>query len=355
MTTYRRYPGTAPATSPQHPVGTVVTSRNPITSKLETQVREKLVAAGLEVHKGRSAIQCDRDPIHGNFPILTPDILISRSKVCVEIDSALTHADEVDNDRSRNALLAGAGWTVVRLRLGGLEPIGDYDVAAAAATPSAEVIDALVAAVTDAVDGFPGTVRHVAKREPAPRKKEKSRLGALAAHKYHPGSYYASWTLETGEKLRLLVMDEGRWLAVDTGFAGLRFIRHLDLCRLDRKDWRAPLEEIFATTTPEELAPVSRYPWGEEFFIGPQTDKVSLYDKFHPGMGGWKLTSNLVNPDRWGPTGIVNDEGAVLVELHPEAVACGWQITAVDTKSGYRGDYQALEIARTGHRTGHWA
>lgn len=318
---YTPRPGITP--TPKFPVGTVVPSKNPTTSKLEEQVREKLVAAGLEVHAGRSAIQCDQNPIHGNYPVLTPDICISCSKVCVEIDSAKTHAEELDNDRSRNALLAGVGWTVVRLRLGGMEPIGDYDVAAEVATPSAAAIEALVAAVTDAVDGFPGTVRRIAKKASAPRTKEKSRLGAVAAHNYHDGAYYVGWTLKSGEKLQLIVMDEGRWLAAQPGHTAAQFIRSLALHRIVRKKWRTELEELLATTPAEELVPVSRYPWGDDFFIGPQAGKVHLYDKFHSGMGGWMLTSNLVGPKRWGPTGIVDDEGAVLTELHPEAIACG--------------------------------
>ncbi|GGG68208.1 hypothetical protein GCM10011374_35680 [Kocuria dechangensis] len=350
---YAPRPGVTPA--PKYPVGTVVQSKNPTTSKLEEQVRGKLVAAGLQVHQGRSAIQCDQDPIHGNYPVLTPDVLVSRSKVCVEIDSEKTHTEEVDNDRSRNALLAGVGWTVVRLRLGGLEAIGDYDVVCEASVPSAAAIDALVAAVTDAVDGVPGTVRRIAKKTAAPRKKEKSRLGAVAAHSHHDGAYYASWTLEDGEKLRLIIMDEGRWLAAESGHGAPRFIRLLELHRVDRKKWREELEGLFTTTDTEELVPVSKYPWGEEFFIGPQADKVHLYDKFHPGMERWALTANLDGPAGWGPGGISGSEGVTLADLHPEAIACGWRLTAVAWDSGYRGDFQRLEITRTPERTGHWA
>jgi hypothetical protein len=71
----------ATKTGPKYPVGTVIQSRNLTTSQTEQQVRDKLVAAGFTVHKGRSGIQCGHEPQRNNFPILTPDILISKTKV----------------------------------------------------------------------------------------------------------------------------------------------------------------------------------------------------------------------------------------------------------------------------------
>jgi very-short-patch-repair endonuclease len=147
----------------RYEIGSVVMSQNHVTSKLEDSIRQKLIDAGLKLHKGRSAIQCGHEPVFDNYPVLTPDILITSSKVAVEIDSDYTHSTEVDKDRIRNHLLAEVGWTVVRLRLGGLEPVGPYDVVSQSSGATKAGIDALVKAVGDAVAGRPGVIRSVKK------------------------------------------------------------------------------------------------------------------------------------------------------------------------------------------------
>lgn len=309
-------------------------------SKIEEQVRERLVAAGLTVHKGRSAIQCGFEPLHGNYPLLTPDILISRTKVCVEVDSGFTHAAREATDATRNSLLADVGWQVVRLRLGGLSPIGEHDVVVEAQVASLEAISALVDAVADAVAGRPGTVRRIAKK--VVKAPTASRLGAMAAHQYYDNAFYVSWSLN-GEVLRLVAMDSGRYLgrAIDQGAP--RFIRHLGLDEVPRKKWRTTLLPILEAMTPSDFEPVSLYPWGEEMFVGEQASAMWLSPKFHLGVAEWATTGNIEGFEAWSPTS-VSAKGKVGVELHPAAVAAGWRLTSVVVKSGFRGPYQRIEM-----------
>jgi hypothetical protein len=73
--------------------------------------------------------------------------------------------------------LAAAGWRVVRLRLGGLQAVGESDVVSDSGTLTLAAVPALVEAICDAVAGRPGTVRTVTRKPTAPRRT--SRLGAI--------------------------------------------------------------------------------------------------------------------------------------------------------------------------------
>lgn len=328
---------------PKYSIGAVVQSRNLTTSQTEQQVRDKLVAAGFAVHKGRSGIQCGHEPQRGNFPILTPDILISKTKVCVEVDPAHTHAGKEKDDRTRNQLLAGVGWTVVRLRLGGLESVGDHDVLAESESVTNEAIDALVLAVSDAIAGRPGRIRRIKKKEVAAR--QKPRLGAMAEHKYYEHAYYVSWTSNSGRLLRMVAMDYGRYLASAEGWGAPRFICGLGLDELPRKQWRTVLQDILEKMSDSDFMPVSTFPWGDELFIGPQAQAVHISPKFHLGAWSWHLTANVVGVDAFTETAVCAGMDA-LAELHPEAVERGWRIAAVQHQTGRNGDYQEIHLLR---------
>lgn len=341
--------------TPNHEVGKVVASKNFEMSKLELSVRKKLEAAGLILHKGRSAIQCKFDPARGNWPILTPDLLIKGAKVAIEVDVAYTHKD-VDKDRFRNKLLADVGWTTVRLRMGGLEALGEYDVVTESDTPTVAAIAALVEAVGDAVAGRAGQTRYVAKaarpiREPG----AKSRLGAVAAHKYVENGHYVSWTLNSGEVLRLVAMDSGHYLAEQHGHQAPWFIKRLALDRVPRKQWRERLLDILTPMSDDDFQGLSPYPWGHQLFIGNHASVVNVYDKFHVGCTRWAATANIEGADSATPTAfMIGDE--VAAELHPEAQDAGWIINNFRVANGFRGQYQKFELVRSARqRRGHWA
>lgn len=318
----------AAKSAPRYPVGTVIQSKSAATSSIERQVREKLVALGVQVHKGRSAIQCGREDGRDNFPILTPDILISKTKVCIEVDPAYTHAEKEATDRTRDRLLADAGWTVVRLRMGGLAPLGDYDVVAETENVTKDVIIALKDAIDDAVAGRPGTVRRVSKKE-ATRPAKKSRLGAIAAHKYYEDAFYVSWTMKSGGTARMVAMDSGRYLAVSEGWEVPRFICSLNLHQLPRSQWRATLEPLLESMEETGFGAVSTFPWGDELFCGEHADAIHLSPKFNLGGRAHTWTRSLIpGVDSYSDTSLSAD-GKVLAELHPDAVTRGWMIAEV--------------------------
>lgn len=333
--------------TPRYPVGTVVTSTNPVTSKTEQLVMESLLAAGFSLHKGRSAIQCGLEPLKGNYPVLTPDILVSKSKVCVEVDPAYHHDGQAmfERDRLRNQLLADVGWTVVRLRLGGLAAIGEHDVLSDPANPTLPALAALAEAVEDAVAGRPGKIRQITKAPTTANKK--SRLGAIAEHKYYENAHYVSWTADSGAVLRLVAVDNGRYLAQSTGFSFPRFIRLLHLEDTPRPKWRGPLEAILSAMAEPDFEPTSAFPWGDELFVGPQAGAMRLSEKFNPGHFHWELTANLEGLHSHTEVAFCDVDSVVLAELHPEAVSLGWQIHHVGARSGSRGSYQVVQLARS--------
>lgn len=337
---------------PKYELGAVVMSKNPTTSGMEEQVRRKLIDAGLKLHKGRSAIQCGFELIKGNHPVLSPNILIKSSKVAVEVDSYYTHGDEVEKDRLRNQLLADVGWTVVRLRLGGLEAIGPHDVLCESAGQTKAAIEALVEAVEDAVAGRPGTIRRVKKAKAPKRIAPKSRLGALAPHKYYENAFYCAWTGTRGDRTQLIVMDSGNYLAADEFGSAPRFVAWLGLAGTPRTKWREPIIELLSKLKVFEA--ISRYPWGDDLWVGEQADKMVWLDKFNLSAEGFSGSSNLIGADGWNKSEIYAGD-QVLTSLHPGAVDAGWPLTELANHTGYRGPYQRYVIQRSGERGGLWA
>ncbi|WP_159601438.1 PDDEXK family nuclease [Agromyces humi] len=336
--------------SPRYPIGTIVQSKNPVTSKLEISVRDELTKAGIRVHKGRSAIQCDFEPRRGNYPVITPDILLSGTKVCVEVDTSYTHGEKFEEDFIRNGLLEGAGWTVIRLRLGGLPQVGDHDILAEADGLSKAALEALLAAIDDAVNGRPGSARHIEKGPARERTKPISPLGSIARHKYVENAYYASWT--TGSNVeRFVIMAGGRYLAANRldgsyghGCRVPNFLTNLDLQDIPRTKWRPVVHAVIEDLTDYE--PVSVFPWGDELFIGDEADKIIPMQKFNLGGTSDHTTANFTAPEGFNAFQVIGDGGKVLAELHPEAAAAGWKFLDVQGAKGYRGPYQHVFLTR---------
>lgn len=328
-------------------------SHNPITSKTEQELRQRLTDAGLPLHPGRSAVQCGFDQDHRTWPVLTPDFLIRDSTVCVEFDSGYTHAGEEDADRRRNRLLADIGWTVVRLRTGGLPALGPYDVTTDTSSFTVAAVEALVESVHDAVAGRPGTVRHFPKA--APRRRNASRLGSIAAHKHLENAFSASWTGDTGETSRLVIMAGGHYLAATgAGWGTPAFIIRLGLDRLPRARWRGNLEEVLSDLSGDSLQPISWFPWGDELFTGVHAATV------HPGrtfnVGAEAHISSLDLPDvaSWTADTIACVDGSSL-GLHPEAIDAGWRFADLRQLPGRRGGHQKYLLMRDRGKGGLWA
>lgn len=327
-----------------HPVGTVVLSRSTAGSATEEMVRTKLEDAGISLRMDRLAIQCGLEPGRGNHPLLTPDFLVEGANVCIEIDPGRTHKHRTDADRLRNQLLADVGWTVVRLRMAGQEPLGPHDVVAATEHVGQAAVDALADAVRDAVAGRPGIIRRIALKPSLAR--AKSRLGAVAAHTHFDRAFYVSWTLDSGDVLRLVAMDGGRYLGAATGWSVPHYVCDLGLHELPRTKWRKHLQEVLERREAGPgFAPVARYPWGDELFTGPEAAAVIVHPKMNVGSTSIATTANLEGPDEFEDDRISRD-GVVLVVLHPGAVAAGWRIAGVHATTGFRGSYQQILLER---------
>jgi hypothetical protein len=330
---------------PSHPIGTLLPG-NAESSKLEEQVRAKLTAAGIQLHKTRLGIQCGFDEARNKYPVLTPDFLIPDAKVCIEIDPANTHSGREDQDRGRNELLAAAGWRVVRLRLGGLEAIGDGDVVSDTSGATVAAVAALADAIEDAVAGRPGAARTV-KRKPAAARK-KSRLGVIREDEYKFGVHNVRWSLDSSEVLNLAVVDNGRCLGRVLKSEFPRYVRPLDLGEVPKDCWRKALEPLFEGMEASEFEPVSTFPWGDSLFIGPQAGTIRMKDKFSPFGPREVLITNLEGVHEYNEAAIQGTDLAVVVELHAEAIALGWVIESVSLESGRNGDYQRVVLARKG-------
>ncbi|MGX1161036.1 uncharacterized protein DUF559 [Arthrobacter sp. SLBN-100] len=332
---------------PSDPIGTLLPGSS-LTSKLEEQVRERLTAAGVGLCEKRLGIQCGFDEARNRYPVLTPDFLIRGAKVCVEIDPANVHEDRIDQDQVRNELLEAAGWRVVRLRLGGLKAIGDWDVVSDTSGATVAAVASLVEAIGDAVAGRPGRLRTVKGKPAAPRKK--SRLGAIREDEYKFGVHNVRWSLDGGEVLDLAVVGNGRYLGRVMKSEFPRYVRPLDLVDVPKDGWRKALEPLPEGMDASEFEPVSTFPWGDSLFIGPQAGTIYMKDKFSPFGPGEVLTTNLECVHEYNEAAIQGEDHTVLVELHAEAIALGWKIESVRLESGRHGDYQRIVLTPEGFK-----
>lgn len=99
-------------------------------SAAEAQIRAELFAR-LAVTPGMNAVRTAR-PFFGHLEVW-PDFLLPELRVAVEYDTTGRHGLEhvgsrQDVDVRKDRLLRESGWEVIRLRLGGLPPLGPYDL-----------------------------------------------------------------------------------------------------------------------------------------------------------------------------------------------------------------------------------
>jgi hypothetical protein len=252
----------------------------------------------------------------------------------------------VEQDRRRNELLAEAGWRVVRLRLGGLKAIGEWDVVSDSGTITLAAVPALVETIADAVAGRRGVVRTVKRKPTAARKS--SRLGAIREDEYKYGVHNMKWKLASGESLHLAVVGDGRYLGRVEKSEFPRYVRPLELADTPKEDWRKVLEPLLEGMDDSQFKSVSRFTWGDSLFIGPQAGQIRLHEKFSPFGPGEGLTINLDGVTEYNDALIQGADGAVLAELHSEAIALGWRIESVQERTGRYGDYQELILLRRG-------
>jgi hypothetical protein len=99
-------------------------------SAVEDRVRADLFAR-LPLTPGINAVRVAR-PFFDHLEVW-PDLVLTELRVAIEYDSTGRHGLEhvgrrEEVDRRKDRMLRSAGWEVVRLRTGRLEPLGPYDI-----------------------------------------------------------------------------------------------------------------------------------------------------------------------------------------------------------------------------------
>lgn len=139
------------AKTPELPIGEAFASEcapKPA-SAVEAQLRADLFAR-LPLTSGLNAVRVAR-PFFDHVEVW-PDILLPELRVAIEYDSTGRHGLEhvgkrADADRRKDRALRSAGWEVVRIRTGRLEPLGPHDIQLTAW--SRKSLDRLIDALRD--------------------------------------------------------------------------------------------------------------------------------------------------------------------------------------------------------------
>jgi hypothetical protein len=113
-------------------------------SAAEPELRRRL-AERLDLDLGCNAVRVAQ-PFHGRLEVW-PDIVLRDLRVAIEYDTTgrdgLEHVGRREqSDRRKDRLLRHAGWEVVRVRGGRLQPLGPYDVSAS--TISDRLVDRVI-------------------------------------------------------------------------------------------------------------------------------------------------------------------------------------------------------------------
>lgn len=339
--------GAKRAVTRKYPLGEIVPRKRVHSSKVEERVRTMLEGHGIELLDPHHGVQAGLDPEAGYWPILTPDLILKGQRVAVEVDPTGSpdgpagHDKKRAADEKRNRLMAEAGWTLVRLRLGLGQgsAIGPFDVETESVNVTVAAIDALAEAVRRAIAGSSGVIRFIPKN-PSPQRKQASRLGAIGQHKYEDG-WYVSWLQDSGARARYVLLDGGRNLYAGVGW-DLEFVADVGLDSLPRKRWRSELEAFFSED-PSPL-PASRFPWGSEFFTG-EHDLNDRLNKLRISAAEYTFTANVPNVTEFTGSALIAD-GKVCAELHPEAVRLGWEVTTIEACQSRLGEYLRVRLVR---------
>lgn len=117
--------------------GDLVRGGSSATSKTEKRVLASLAAAGYSTLPSELCLIVPLVDVHGNARKFTPDILVAKPKVVVEVDPYHWHGEagmhKVYEDVERNVGYSACGWAIVRVRVGWPKDhpwrrIGKFDV-----------------------------------------------------------------------------------------------------------------------------------------------------------------------------------------------------------------------------------
>lgn len=99
------------------------------TSKTEKRVRAAIESAGYRLYPASTRVFTPNDA-DGKAHKYTPDIMLKKPKMIVEVDPHFWHGDpdKIAHDIDRNKMYAKLGYTIVRVRIGGTKALSPNDV-----------------------------------------------------------------------------------------------------------------------------------------------------------------------------------------------------------------------------------
>lgn len=125
--------------------GELYSGGNTATSKLEQQFRDGLESAHCPLHPQGTMIITYPDE-NGRMHKYTPDLIMKKRKVIIEIDPEFTHAGKENDDFARGLRYQECGYGVIRVRMGKtLRALGKYDIVIPHQEFSPDLIPAIIA------------------------------------------------------------------------------------------------------------------------------------------------------------------------------------------------------------------
>lgn len=99
------------------------------TSKVETKIRDSISRMGYRLYPPGTALVTKPD-IDGKKHKYTPDIMVKRHKIIIEVDPNFTHsgAGRIAHDIDRNRAYAQLGYKILRIRMGGARSLSGNDL-----------------------------------------------------------------------------------------------------------------------------------------------------------------------------------------------------------------------------------
>ena len=321
--------------------------------------------AGYSISRRKMAVWVRHPDKEGRLLPLTPDIVFPEHRLAIEIDPCApangfrgySHFGKEEEDLLRNTLLEEAGWTVVRLRLGASEggQIGERDVVCESNGITKAVAVEFVAAVAEFLSGQPAVVRFVPKnrapKKPAQRKSSVQRLGE---YKYSDDGHIFTWFPDpaSDEKRYLRLACAGRFLYSHD--KPPRYIADIGLGKLPVEQWAGWLEKHVVPLMQSAPERGSLFPWGDSLLIQVEQNNPSIEELiFACGSRStidheeFYFTSNCDSLAMFTDYELLDTEGQVLVELHPEARSFGYRIKDAEIcGSTAYGRFERITISR---------
>ncbi|MEE6296866.1 hypothetical protein [Georgenia wangjunii] len=341
-------------------IGDLRPSHHDVTSEVERAVRQLVKDAGFALPRNRMAVVCRHPDKDYFYLLLTPDLLLVEHKIAIEVDPCnpvpdgrfFTHRGAEQKDRLRNELLAEAGWSVIRIRLGANKGmhIGPRDVIVESSTVTKAAAAAVLEAVDDAVHDRPAHVRLVKKGKTPTRAGRRSHVANIGKFKYSDDGHIFTWypDLEDPKGIKLRLSMGGRYMC-DHYSRERAVIAEAGLHEIAREQWKDRLTELLSEVGPPPWT-TTKWPWGETLLVpqdGQPADVVTACERkatIDDIVIAFTVSgSNLAGYDA---AGLYSADESPVALLHKDASAVGYRIERVVGHSGRYGGYHEVVISR---------